>query len=1136
MPPDSPSYVRRNADDELFDSLMEREFCYVLTPRQMGKSSLMARTAKRLQVNDARTAVVDLTGIGGVKENVTAAQWYYGFMYHLLRGLQVSFELEGWWKRKENLPPLQRLSDFFGEVLLTLIPKPIVIFVDEIDTTIGLPFADDFFAALRAVYNARALDPTYKRLTFVLLGVASPAELIRDVRRTPFNIGRPIELRDFTASEARVLIDGLSHGTRNHEAILERIMYWTAGHPYLTQKLCRAVAEEMREGLDGLDFVDGVVDRYFLNPQSVRTEENLKFVAARLKQDSASKALLRLLTRIRHGMAVVSDPTSRLHSALKLSGVVVSGPTGNLAVRNQIYDQVFTAKWARTDRKLGAVWARRSLRYAAAGQRDHALLCRLRALEFEPVEEHRREATHLAEGDLAMLRATLRHRGPLTAVAWSPDGRTILTASEDGTAQLWDAFTGEPKGGSLRHRGPVLAAAFSPLGNVVATASRDSTGRLWSADTGAPIGPPLRHKKPVWLALFNPRGDLLLTSGEDRTARLWNVATGEPFGPVFEHDGAVETAAFTPDGVRIVTVTDRNELRLWDVQTGSELGSLVKADGRITVVTFRPDGRTLLTAGDHRVAVLWDVDPSADPCIRRVFLGQTDGTLYLRGAHHESWIRAACFSSDGKVILTGSEDKTARFWESSSGAPRGRLLRHENWVRTVALSPDGQIAATGGEDNVACVWALPSGAPLTPKLRHEARVVAASFSPDGRVLATASHDGSTRIWALDSVKQNAGAPVVSHDAVVSAVAFSADGRLMATGSEDRTAKVWNADRAMPVCGPLQHSGAVRIVAFAPRRNLLLTASDDNNALLWNSETGEPETFFLHHDSEINTAAFSEDGSLVATGSADTTARIWNARSGEPLAGAMEHESAVADVRFSPDGNFLVTSSDRNITRVWSVETRKQLFNLSHDGTTHAIAFAPGEGAIATGSDDNTAMLWSLQTGLPLSMPLRHRSGVRSLAFSPDGRILATGDDRSLCLWRADFGAPLGKPLHLSEPVRFVVFSPDGKFIFCATDSWIHVYTTKGTAIASRLLPGICTGAKRFLRSGGTVIRVAVRRTPDTIVPVDIDLDHLLTPIEGDPGMLRETWSTRLALKIDEQDHVISRWPLERKRRAGIYSP
>jgi hypothetical protein len=347
--PDTPSYVERRADQELFDRAMAGDFCYVLTSRQMGKSSLMARVARRLKEVGVHTAIVDLTGIGAGEgdedEKASADKWYKGVARAITRGLNLKADLNDWWREREDLPALQRLTEFFSDVALAETAGRVVIFVDEIDTTIKLSFADDFFAAIRACYNKRATEPEYNRLSFVLLGVASPSDLIKETTRTPFNIGHRIDLTDFTFEEANPLAQGLGATEERGEQALRRILHWTGGHPYLTQKLCQSAAN----GADCDEArIDSVVESELLSPQASLKDSNLNFVRDRVtKGGRLTPAMLRLYRRIRRGDKVIDDTRSPVHSGLKLSGLVVQREDRSLRVRNLVYERVFTDEWVR---------------------------------------------------------------------------------------------------------------------------------------------------------------------------------------------------------------------------------------------------------------------------------------------------------------------------------------------------------------------------------------------------------------------------------------------------------------------------------------------------------------------------------------------------------------------------------------------------------------------------------------------------------------------------------------------------------------------------------------------------------------------------------------------------------------------
>lgn len=357
---DAPSYVKRPADELLLQQVLANQLCYVLTTRQMGKSSLMIRTAEQLQQAGISPAIVDLSEMG--TQGITSAQWYLGILTTLASQLHLALDVQAWWTAQGKSGVVQRFSDFMRQVVLSSQHARIVIFFDEIDSTLSLDFTDDFFAAVRSMYNERAMDPAYERLTFVLLGVASPASLIKDANRTPFNVGQGIDLAEFSREDALPLEQGLACVAPGQGGpLLDRIFYWTHGHPYLTQKICRAVAEAYQPGAvaaaDGARAINAVVDRcvttLFLD-KDARGEENLQFVRSRVAAYPEPRPLLRLYQRIYSGAAVSDDERSLLQNELKLIGLITARQQ-LLQVRNEIYRRVFNLAWIKQNTPIN--WA-----------------------------------------------------------------------------------------------------------------------------------------------------------------------------------------------------------------------------------------------------------------------------------------------------------------------------------------------------------------------------------------------------------------------------------------------------------------------------------------------------------------------------------------------------------------------------------------------------------------------------------------------------------------------------------------------------------------------------------------------------------------------------------------------------------
>ena len=338
---EAPSYLERQADRDLLESLLRGEFCYVLTSRQMGKSSLMVRTAKRLKDKKCIVITLDLTALG---QNVDTEQWYGGLLAKIGWELDMEDQLDEFWARHERLSHVQRLFLAIREVILDKIQERVCIFIDELDMVRSLSFAtDEFFAAIRETYNNRSEDPKLKRLSFCLLGVATPSELIEDDRMTPFNIGRRIELEDFSRVELTPLMYGLGRSHDTASELMDRIYYWTNGHPYLTQRLCKSVLED--ESVQTAGGVDELCAQRFLSSESREQDDNLLFVREMLVRGHKDLVqLLYIYEKILQSEKVEVSESSSQISALRLSGVtrVVDGA---LVVRNRIYEQVFDGTW-----------------------------------------------------------------------------------------------------------------------------------------------------------------------------------------------------------------------------------------------------------------------------------------------------------------------------------------------------------------------------------------------------------------------------------------------------------------------------------------------------------------------------------------------------------------------------------------------------------------------------------------------------------------------------------------------------------------------------------------------------------------------------------------------------------------------
>jgi len=573
--------------------------------------------------------------------------------------------------------------------------------------------------------------------------------------------------------------------------------------------------------------------------------------------------------------------------------------------------------------------------------------------------------------------ARMTHTARVDSVAFSQDGKFVVSGSKDKTARVWEAATGKEVA-RMTHGARVNSVAFSPDGKYVVSGSLDKTARVWEAATGKEIAR-MTHKAEVLVVAFSPDGKYVVSAGVDHTARVWEAATGKEIVPLSPEDGTVYSVAFSPDGKYVATGSEIYAY-VWDAATG-EQKLPVRYGERVTSIAFSPDSQYMVSGSWNHAVQVWKIASN----------------VKIANMSHDSNVRSVAFSPDGKYIASGGRDNTARVWDAATGREIGRITSNST-VTSVAFSPNGKYVVSASLDNVIRLWDATAGKEVI-RIPYDERVWSVAFSPDGKYVASGIGDYTARVWEAATGQE---VTRITHDDEVFAIAFSPDGKYVASGSKDRTVRIWEAMTGTEIAR-MTHDDEVFSVAFSPDGKYVVSGSKDNTARIWEIASGK-EIARLKHKNWVNSVAYSPDGKYLVTGNGDYIVRVWELATGKVIA-SMTHESNVRTAVFSPDGKYVVSGSADYTIRVWEATTGKEIARMSHDSNVRAVAFSPDGNYIASGSSDNTVRVWDWRetTGKEITRML-HNDRLNSVAFSPDGKYVVSGAEDHIAriwLWRPD---------------------------------------------------------------------------------------------------------------------------------------